>query len=194
MNVYRLSLLFLLLYVVVLSTSCNHNRNDDAVKEADSINASKYKAMPTQINIEKNDAGFIVLAASISTDEISLGALAQKKGQDRRIKNLGSIMVIDHNKLQAEIKELAKAKNVTLAKRLGSNERKLIGVLSRRNGKDFDKAYLKSMNADHQDDVKLFEKILKKSFDPEIKALANKNLSMLHAHLDAINTLYGSIK
>ena len=50
------------------------------------------------------------------------------------------------------------------------------------------------MTTDHKDDIKVFEKILKKSFDPEVKALAAKNLPMLHAHLDAINTLYDSIK
>ena len=143
MTINRLSTFLFFTVFALCATGCHSNRDDDAVSQADSINAAKYKTMPALITVEKSDAAFIVLAASISADEIALGTLAKKKGQDRRIKNLGSIMTIDHNKLQGKIKELADAKNVTLPMRLGSNEKKLIGVLSRKNGKDFDKAYIK---------------------------------------------------
>lgn len=72
-------------------------------------------------------------------------------------------------------------------------QQKMIEDLSQKSGSDFDKAYIKCMINDHEEDVKTFAKESKKIQDPELKNFAIKILPVLEKHLDDINAIHDSM-
>jgi putative membrane protein len=60
-------------------------------------------------------------------------------------------------------------------------------------GTEFDKAYVKAMVKDHQEDVKAFQKEADKGKDPGIKTFASHTLPVLQQHLSKIQTIQSTI-
>ena len=75
-----------------------------------------------------------------------------------------------------------------------NDEIKMESDLSKKTGKDFDKAYVSSMIDDHKNDIKSFEKAIKFLRDSDLKAFAVKTLPVLKKHLDSINAIKASMK
>ena len=56
-------------------------------------------------------------------------------------------------------------------------------------GVKMDQEYMKEMLKDHEEDVKEFTDASIKASDPEIKALAAKNVPVLQMHLDMVTKM-----
>jgi putative membrane protein len=91
-------------------------------------------------------------------------------------------MVTDHSKANAELKQIAARKNVTLPSASDDEHREKMDELSRLKGADFDRAYMKEMVDDHEHDVDKFREMAKDASDPDIKSFAAKTLPVLEAH------------
>ncbi len=190
----RLSVLVVAILGVLIFNACQSNTKNDSTARADSINAIKDTTTKLSIGVEKVDAQFTVEAASGSMAEVELGKLAQKKGISKQVKNFGTMMIKDHSIINDEIKALAVTKNISIPAIPGADEQKTIGKLSKKSGKDFDKAYINNMIEDHKNDIKVFETASKKCLDPDVKSFAKKTLPILQEHLDAINAIKESLK
>jgi putative membrane protein len=138
----------------------------------------------TAANLSKDDKEFVTKAAEAGNMEVSEGQLAGSKAADADVKNFGSTMVSDHGKAGDELKSLASSKGITLPTGPGKEGEDAINKLTSKNGKDFDKAYMKDAVDDHEKAVKLFEKESKDGQDPDLKAWAAKTLPTLQKHLD----------
>ncbi len=188
----KLRLITIVTVAFELLQACHSPSNKENTKLADSLNT--VKDTTATVGVEKTDEAFAVEAARGSMGEIVLGKLAQQKGQDKRVKNFGTMMINDHAKINKEMKALAASKKITLPTAPGNDEQIVIDNLSKKTGKDFDKAFIKDMIEDHKNDIKAFENASSKCADPDIKAFAAKLLPIFHNHLDAINTINGSLK
>ena len=193
----RSTLLILAVSSAFVFQGCGGNK--DSTKTADSTNAvkdssTKDTAGRMSISVEKGDAKFAVEAASGGMTEVALGKLAQEKGESTKVKNFGAMMVTDHTKANMELMGLAKTKSITLPTVPGADDQKVIDKLSKLSGKDFDKAYVSDMIDDHKHDIKVFQDAAKNCSDADIKGFASKTLPTLQNHLDAINTIHGSMK
>jgi putative membrane protein len=184
--------IILMLMVLILS-ACKNNIKNDSEAKADSANAKKDTTAQLSIAVEKGDAEFAVEAASGSLAEVELGKLAKLRGYNRRVKSFGTMMMNDHSKINDEMKALAVTKNISIPKIPGADEQKIIKKLSEKSGKDFDKAYISDMIADHENDIKTFQNAAKNCADPDVKSFASKTLPILQAHLDAINAIKDSM-
>jgi putative membrane protein len=190
MNAYRGLALLLLLF------SCN-NGSPDSVKNAKDSNAAKIDSQKTTerptdspaVVATKEDADFVVNAASGGMMEVQLGQIAQTNSTNQRVKAFGAMMVMDHSEGGVKLKDLASAKNITLPIVVSNRQQKVIEDLQKKKGGAFDRAYISSMVNDHKDDIKEFEKQAGKGTDAQIVAFANSNLEMLHRHLDSANSL-----
>lgn len=174
--------------------ACNQSGKHDSVAKANSLNAAKDTTRQLSIAVEKGDAEFTVEAASGGMTEVTLGNMAHEKGINNRVKSFGMMMVNDHTKLNNMVKAIAITKNISIPKVPGAKEQKLIAELSKKSGKDFDKAYVDAMIEDHEDDIKVFQKAAKNCADPDVKSFAARTIPMLQAHLDAINAIKDSMK
>jgi putative membrane protein len=144
--------------------------------------------------VDKQTADFAVAAANGGMMEVELGKLAQQNGANQRVKDFGKMMVDDHTKVNDQLKSLATSKNITLPASLGDDAQKHVNDLSKKTGKDFDKAYISMMVDDHKKDIKEFEKAGKDLKDNDIKNLAMQSLPTLQKHLDSAEAIHKVVK
>ena len=158
---------------------------------------STIRAAEGDKKLASKDEKFIRNAATGGEMEVALGKLAAGKATNEEVKNFGQKMVDDHSKANDELKDLAKTKGVDLKKaedKAIKDESKEEGSLSKKEGADFDKAYMKMMVKDHEDDVKEFEKASKDCEDSDVKAWAAKTLPTLQSHLSMAKEIQGKLK
>ena len=200
----RLSVLITLFAVALLggcggsTNSNNANANRGNANTANSTantgtGVTNAIANAAQQLTTTSPASFMEEAAQGGMAEVELGRLAAQKAKDPEVKKFGQMMVDDHSKANKEGEELAKTKNFTLPKDLGSHQSTL-DKLKGMSGADFDKYYVDEMVDDHETDVNAFEEQAAKGSDPEVKAWAAKTLPTLRKHLDAIKAIQAKMK
>jgi putative membrane protein len=133
--------------------------------------------------IADSDRAFITEAAAGGQMEVDLGRTAAKNAADKRVKEFGQRMAVDHGRADAELKQLAARKNVTLPAKPTDDQRGKVDDLSRLKGDEFDRAYMREMIDDHEHDVAKFREAAKEAKDPDVKSFAAKTLPTLEAHL-----------
>ena len=175
--------------------SC-HNNNSDHVKNAEAANNSNIDSLQKTASIadsasvpSKQDADFMVKAASGGMLEVQLGKLAQSNGGSQAVKDFGAMMIRDHSKGGDELRTLAGAKRLVIPDSVSNDQRKERDNLEKKTGKNFDKAYIDLMVQDHKEDIDEFDKASKNANDPDIKAFAARTVPMLRMHLDSAQTL-----
>ena len=99
----------LIITAMIGTTSCNSNKTEDTKEVAEDSNDEKYKEKDNE-----KDAQFLVNAAELSMEEVSLGKLAQQKSSLSYIKELGKMMEEDHTQYLAAVTALAQTKSITL--------------------------------------------------------------------------------
>lgn len=139
---------------------------------ADADNAAIAKAKAKE---------FMEQSAAISSSAITLSELALKNGQRDDVKNFASVVIKDHNALEAEL-------NNRSGSNLSAAVRDKAESLKNTNGNVFDQTYLDLMVKDYKRTVALFEQGTK-STDPQLKVFAAKQLPTLKLHLQQAITL-----
>lgn len=129
------------------------------------------------------DRKFVEDAARGGMAEVQLGQLAAQKAQSPDVKKFGQRMVDDHGKANDQLKQIAANKGVELPADLDRSAKREHDKLSKLNGADFDREYMKHMVSDHRKDVKDFEKEAKSAKDADIRNFASSTLPTLQEHL-----------
>jgi putative membrane protein len=183
--------------VIILLPSCNSGT--DAVKDAKQENREKLDSqVAAQQRIDslalavlpsKEDADFLVNAASGGMLEVQLGQLAQTNAKDPRVKDFGAMMVKDHTAGGEKLKALAASRNITLPDSISNRQQKEKKQLQKMKGDAFDEAYINMMTDDHKNDIKEFEKEASGGTHPAIKTFAGEQLRILHVHLDSASSI-----
>jgi putative membrane protein len=142
-------------------------------------------------SITMMDRRFMRAAANGGAEEVRLGKLAASRASSPQVRAFGEQMVVDHTKVNHELKLLADKKGVELDKpEAESSDYKKLAALK---GKDFDREYVKLMVDDHEKDVKDFDKQSKKNSDPNLSAWCSKTLPTLKHHLSMIQQIHTKI-
>jgi len=185
--------------------ACN-NGTKDSVEKADSANEAKSDTTTNHTDtsskmstagtmaVDQSTSDFMVKVADVGMTEVKLGGIAEEKAMNKRVKEFGAMMTRDHSKAGDELKSLARRKNVTLPEKVGDDHQKKIDDLSKKSGKDFDKAYIDMMVDGHQSTVDDFEKASNNTKDPDVKAWVDKTLPTLKMHLDSAKAIQKAIK
>lgn len=169
----------LIIAVMFGTSSCMNSKPEDTKDVAEDHNDAKFDK-----NSSEKDAQFLVNAAEINMEEISLGKLTQQSGSASHVKELGKMMETEHTKSLADLTALAKTKNITLPSTSTDNGMAAYKKLNDKSRNDFDKAYAVMMVSGHKDAIALFEKAATDCTDPDIKAWATATLPALRTHLD----------
>jgi putative membrane protein len=159
--------------------SCNYNKPVDAKQAAENENDVKVES-----NDKEKDAQFLVNAAEISREEISLGQLAQERGKSDHVKELGKMMESSYAESLSALIQLANTKNISLPEYQTEDGDKAYKKLKDESNIDFDKAYANMMVRGHRDAISLFETAVKESSDFEIREWASATLPNLRLHLN----------
>ena len=148
----------------------------------DSSKMQTTSSIPTTVS--KDDATFVVNTANAGMTEIQAGTMAGQKGMAKDVKEYGAMMIKDHTMAADKLKAVAASKNITLPPAISPDMQKNLDDLQKKDGKDFDKAYLSMMVDDHKKVISMFEDEAKNGSDADIKAFANSTLPTLRHHLD----------
>jgi|KBSMisStandDraft_5_1062788.scaffolds.fasta_scaffold25149_2 putative membrane protein len=196
---------FLLFAGVCLTQACNNANNnknttdsagtaygtDTTMTHNDSMSTASSGGVTSTAPLGKDDSEFAVKAATGGMMEVQLGQIAQGKAMNQRVKDFGNMMVQDHSAADDDLKKLSSAKNLTLPATLTDKQQREINDLNKKNGADFDKAYMKMMVDDHEKDIKEFEKAGKDAKDADLKNFVMKTLPTLQKHLDSAKAITG---
>ena len=152
--------------------------------------ASKMNSQP----LDNNSAQFMTKVANVGMTEVDLGQLAQTNASSQRVKDFGSMMVRDHTAAGNTLKDLASRKGVTLPTSIDESSMKHKTDLSAKQGKSFDKDYMKMMIDGHKQTIKDFENMEKNSKDADVRSFATSTLPTLKMHLDSAEAINKSLK
>jgi len=139
--------------------------------------------------IAHRDSSFCEKAAEGSSQELALSQLAADHSQNSDVKEFAAKMVSDHTALNSKLMDLASKKGVSLDKYVAKGQQDDVDSLSKENGADFDKDYLKHMVKGHTEMVELFKSEGSKSKDADLAGFANDNIMTIQHHLDMAESL-----
>ncbi len=137
---------------------------------------------------------FMTEAAQGGLAEVELSTVAKTKAQNAEVKKFAQQMIEDHSNANAELKQLAGKKNVTLPTEPDATHKGIKDKLSSLSGADFDTEYVNTMVADHEKSVALFKSQAETGTDAETKAFAAKTLPKLQMHLNMIKGIQSKMK
>jgi putative membrane protein len=163
---------------------------------------------PSSVSAQQNDSitadQFLQQASISGINEVSMGNLGLKRAQDSKIKDYAQVILNDHMVINAEIKALAKIKNIKLPDSMSipinSMQTRVDTALSSPSVKqadtsknkaivadsveaNFDSGYMQMMIKDHQKAIDLFTQGSQNK-DPDIQTFCLKYLPILKRHLD----------
>lgn len=134
--------------------------------------------------LDENTRTFLTEAASGNMMEIQLGELAQQKATNARVKEYAAMIVRDHTRANEELRTITQGRNVTISNTMEDKHRRKLDQLRDKEGVEFDRAYMKHMVDDHQEDIRKYEEMAREASDPAIRNYANTTLTTLRAHLE----------
>jgi putative membrane protein len=133
-----------------------------------------------------DDKTFVMKAASGNMHEVKLGELASKMGTATEVKEFGQRMVKDHTKSLGDLKKAALAAGIDVPQKMSKHHQDHVARFEKMDSKSFDKAYVRHMIHDHEEDVALFEQAGKDVKDPDLRKYADKTLPVIRDHLKMI--------
>jgi len=134
--------------------------------------------------IARGDRRFMEKLAKDNAAEIETGKLASTQGSNEQVKQFGERMVQDHGQAADELKQLAQSKGVDLPDAADRKHEREAKSLDKKQGAEFDKAYMQQMVKDHRADLKELQKEAKNAKDPDVKAFAEKTAQVVQEHLN----------
>lgn len=131
---------------------------------------------------QREDANFLVEATNYNLLLTALSARATEKGYARIVADYARTSLTDHQRMFADIKELAKDKKIAIPATMSERFEQTVNQLSTIEQARFDQFYLNTTENVHQQAIRLFEEAALRANDSEIRSFAAAKLDMLRAH------------
>lgn len=144
--------------------------------------------------LSSTDNTFATKAAQGGMAEVQLGQLAQQHASNQAVKDFGQRMVTDHTKANDELKSVASKDGITLPTTLDAKDQATYDQLSKLNGAEFDRAYMRDMVSDHRTDIKEFQHEADHGTNPDLKSFASNTLPTLQEHLRLAESTEAKVK
>lgn len=135
------------------------------------------------------DRMFVRKALEGGMAEVQFGQLALQKSSNADVKEFAQKMVDDHTKLGDQMKPVAEQMKVKEPTALSGKDKATFAKLKALNGDAFDKAYIKDMVKDHQQDEKEFKREAQSASDPALKEIAAQGEQIISEHLQMIEQI-----
>lgn len=137
----------------------------------------------------RGDAGFVAEAAEMNVMEAALAGLAGRRATSEEVRQFASALRTDHKAASDELKALAGSKRWAYPRSMDSLQTQALQALDRSQGPEFDRAFVDAMVSSHERAIRSFTMAAASAADPELKAFAQKQLPVLHAHLRRARSL-----
>ncbi len=131
---------------------------------------------------------FIEHAIKGDNSEMKLGALAEKKGASKGVREFGRMLNHDHTKAREEAAALAKRLGADVPKSPTDEAKNEYQRLSKLSGAKFDRQFVAYMVTDHKKDIADFARAAHDD-NAQVAALAKRTLPTLEKHLEMAHKL-----
>ncbi|TDB96268.1 DUF4142 domain-containing protein [Micromonospora fluostatini] len=135
------------------------------------------------------DTQYLQALHQVNLYEVAAGELAQKKGQNQQVKDLGQQFVTDHTTLDESVKNLANQLNVDLPDKPTADQQDVLDRLNGLSGAEFDKAWVTTELAGHVQAIQATQTEISQGSEQSVVQLAQDALPVLQAHYDALVAL-----
>lgn len=142
--------------------ACNTDRRDAA--------NSGTVGTAGSTDVSRGDRDFVNDVAIANMAEIELGKLAAGRAVNAEVKRFGQMMVDDHTAAGAKLKTVATSHHIPLPTDIDDKHRDLRERLSKLQGAEFDREYMKAMVDGHEDVIDKLESRIDKERLAEYKA------------------------
>jgi putative membrane protein len=179
---------FLSLFAVL---SCKQENKSDSEEVATEQNDEKFDN-----NDSKDDESEILVdAAEINLEEIEVAKLAQTKGTNAHVKEMGKMLESDHSKALSDLQALASKKSISLRTVVTDDSKEHYADLNgKQAGKDFDTKFADMMVDGHENAIKKMEDAAENANDAEVRTWAAGVVPTLKTHLDHAKKLQDELK
>jgi putative membrane protein len=127
-------------------------------------------AASTELNAQ--DKTYLVTVHQANLAEIAAGKLAQSKGSSQQVKNLGAMMVTDHTKLDAGLRQVATAVKVSLPAAPTADLQAMQAKLANAPASEFDAMYVSAQVIGHAQVMQLGAREAAAGADTTVKQAA----------------------
>ncbi len=131
--------------------------------------ASAGAAPALASSLSGQDQQFLADTAQGAAHELAISRLAAGRAQQPQVKSYASMVVSDHQTMNAALRKLAKQKGVTLPGSMSASQHADMRRLQAMSGQDFDQAYTKDMVEVNQKDQADSQKEADSTDDPQVK-------------------------
>lgn len=140
------------------------------------------------------DEQFIPEQVAGNHNEIALAKLAVKTSTDKDIKSIAQQLITDHTRALERLSSMATAKKLTVAKGPSEEGSSLMSTLEKKQGAEFDKAWIEALIDKHKTSISKYEAAATAVTDKDLKAFVNQTLPKLRMHLDKLMAYHGQVK
>jgi len=135
------------------------------------------------------DQQFLKAIHQVNLMEIAAGNLAQQKGANQQVKDLGARFVTDHTQLDQTVQNTAKSVGVSLPNAPSAEQESVLKQLRGLSGNAFDTQWVSSQLTGHAQAMQLVQSELSQGVDSMVKQVAQDALPVLQAHHEALVAL-----
>ena len=133
-----------------------------------------------------DDREFVEKMGQANLAEVKLGQLAAQRASNAQVKQFARSMVTDHEKANADLKQVASKMAVQLPANLDAKHQELADRLSTLKGAEFDNEYMKAMVSGHQEVAQELERHADSSTRPGDRSVGTSGgASQTHASITA---------
>ncbi|MFD6567781.1 DUF4142 domain-containing protein [Micromonospora profundi] len=132
------------------------------------------------------DTQYLQALHQVNLFEITAGDLAEQKGQDQGVKDLGAMLKTDHTQLDQTVQQTASQLNVELPREPTTDQQKVIDKLNNVSGAEFDRLWVTSELAGHVQAIQATQTEISQGSDQTVVQLAQTALPTLQAHYDEL--------
>jgi|GEM_PF-56623 putative membrane protein len=142
--------------------------------------------------VSSGDRNLMTRAAQMGIAEVEASKVATEKASTPEVKKFASHMAKEHEKANAELKQIASGKGVTLPTSPDDKHREALKDLRGLSGEKFDRKYMEQAGVkDHKASLSLFEEGAKDAQDPQLKAYFEKHVPHIKQHLAMAQNIAG---
>lgn len=139
------------------------------------------------------DQKFLQSIHQVDLAEVVMGDMAEKKGENQQVKELGKQLATDHRQLDERVKSTASQAQVTLPDQPTPDQQAMADQLNQVSGAEFDRQWLTAELEGHVQAIQLTQTEISLGSDRAVTQLAQDALPILQAHYDALVNLAQSM-
>ena len=173
-----------------LPVSVRAQAEEPAPGDAPSTGAPTTTVQPTpppkeavsDAKLSVSDTALLRKFANGNEAEIEFAKLELANGESQEVKDFAQKMVDHHGKANETLKEIGTSHGAGVKPQLDQSQKAAYGKMRQLKGKNLDSAYLNHATANHDTDIKEYDKAKKDIKDEKLMAYVDETLPLIEEH------------